>query len=91
MRHTSQLAEKQPRFPEITLVRDYLILRHFKLTAMERQILRHIACGETDNNIARKLKLDLPTLKASLSSLFDKIAATDRVDAAVTAYNLRLV
>ncbi|MCW3044608.1 MAG: two component transcriptional regulator, LuxR family [Actinobacteria bacterium] len=55
------------------------------LDAVERQILAHIAQGETNRDIARALNLSERTVRRRVIHVYDKLHVSDRVDAALYA------
>jgi DNA-binding NarL/FixJ family response regulator len=65
--------------------------RRLKLTARETEVLRRVARGLSNAEIAAELYLGTATIKAYASSLFDKLGVRDRVQATVVAYESGLV
>jgi DNA-binding NarL/FixJ family response regulator len=55
------------------------------LDAVERQILAHIAHGETNREIARALNLSERTVRRRVIQVYGKLRVSDRVDAALYA------
>ncbi len=55
------------------------------LTPREREILDHVAAGERNSVIARRLSLAPKTVANHLSSIFAKLAVADRAEAIVRA------
>ncbi|WP_229399996.1 response regulator [Micromonospora okii] len=55
------------------------------LTPRERDILRHLATGETNARIARRFGLSEKTVRNQLSTVFAKLGVSDRVQAALLA------
>jgi LuxR family maltose regulon positive regulatory protein len=55
------------------------------LTQREREVLRHIAAGESNREIAEQLVLALSTVKRHASNIFDKLGVASRTQAAVRA------
>jgi two-component system, NarL family, nitrate/nitrite response regulator NarL len=70
------------RFPTIELP---------KLTARELEVLRLMATGQSNKEIARALGLSPDTIKDHLENLYRKLEASDRVTAAKRAQQLGLV
>ncbi|HEX7097851.1 MAG TPA: response regulator transcription factor [Acidimicrobiia bacterium] len=75
------------------------LLRHFSktrpqeaaqpvepLTEREEEVLRAVATGLTNNEIADKLFISLPTVKTHLSHLMTKVGARNRVELAAWAW-----
>jgi LuxR family maltose regulon positive regulatory protein len=61
------------------------------LTQREREVLRHIAAGESNQEIAQQLVLTLATVKRHASNIFDKLGATSRTQAVARARQRGLV
>lgn len=61
------------------------------LTEREREVLVEIAHGLSNQEIADKLFISLPTVKTHVAHILAKINARDRVQAVVFAYDNRLV
>jgi DNA-binding NarL/FixJ family response regulator len=57
------------------------------LTAREAEVLRLVAGGRTNREIAAELFLSLPTVQRHIANIYAKIGARNRADA--TAYALR--
>lgn len=55
------------------------------LTAREQEVLRHIADGETNAEIAERLVLSVATVKRHLSTIFAKLGVTNRTGAVARA------
>ncbi|GLZ43059.1 response regulator transcription factor [Actinokineospora sp. NBRC 105648] len=56
------------------------------LTEREEQVLRTVASGRTNNEIADELHITLSTVKSHVASLMAKIGARNRVEVAIWAY-----
>lgn len=54
-----------------------------KLSRQERIVLTHVACGLTDNDIARKLKISPRTVEKHVFTIMTKLQAKNRVNAVV--------
>ena len=61
------------------------------LTDREREVLVEIAHGLSNQEIADKLFISLPTVKTHVAHILAKINARDRVQAVVFAYDNGLV
>jgi hypothetical protein len=62
-----------------------------ELTDREREVLVEIAHGLSNQEIADKLFISLPTVKTHVAHILGKIGARDRVQAVVFAYENGLV
>ncbi|MGN0062750.1 MAG: response regulator [Nocardioides sp.] len=62
---------------------DAAVQRLEALTEREREVALEVARGLTNAEIARTLHLSVPTVKAHVSRLFDKLHATNRVQIAL--------
>ncbi len=62
-----------------------------ELTSREREVLIEIARGLSNQEIADKLFISLPTVKTHVAHILAKINARDRVQAVVFAYENHLV
>lgn len=56
-----------------------------QLTAREREILRYIAAGEGNAQIARRFGVSDKTVRNQVSAVFAKLGVSDRVQAALLA------
>lgn len=63
----------------------------FPLTGREAQVLRHIALGLSNKEIARSLTISVETVKEHVQNVLRKISANDRTDAAVRAVKSGIV
>jgi len=61
------------------------------LTSRERQILVEIGLGRANAEIAKLLHLSEATVKSHVTHLFDKLAATNRVQLAIAAFRAGIV
>jgi DNA-binding NarL/FixJ family response regulator len=61
------------------------------LTSREAQVLRHIALGLSNKEIAKSLEISVETVKEHVQNVLRKIKAKDRTDAAVRAVKLGLI
>jgi LuxR family maltose regulon positive regulatory protein len=59
--------------------------RRAVLTPREREVLRHVAAGESNQEIAQQLVLTLATVKRHVSNIFDKLGVTSRTQAVARA------
>ncbi|WP_228771712.1 response regulator [Actinokineospora iranica] len=64
-------------------------LRH--LTTREREVLRHVATGKSNTEIAAALTVSEATVKTHLNRTMTKLALTSRAQAVVLAYETGLV
>ena len=61
------------------------------LTARETEILRLVAEGAGNAEIAERLHVGLGTVKGHIADVLEKLSASDRAQAAVTAYRRGLI
>lgn len=59
------------------------------LTEREHDVLRHVAQGRSNSEIATELHITLSTVKTHLASLMSKLAARNRVELAIWAHENR--
>src|SRR5215813_268110 len=59
--------------------------RPYKLTAREMEIVSAIAEGQSNRQIAERLRISLQTVKHHLTSIFDKTGASNRLELALLA------
>ena len=62
-----------------------------RLTPRELDVLRHIALGQNNIEIAATLNISRETIKTHVGNLLDKLGARDRTQAVVIAYEVGLV
>ena len=60
------------------------------LTEREHDVALAVGRGLSNAEIARELHLSVPTVKAHVSRLFDKLGATNRVQIAICVHDARL-
>ena len=63
----------------------------FNLTGREREILAAIVAGCTNKEIAQRFSLSEDTVKHHLTSIFDKVGVSNRLELALFAINKRLL
>ena len=61
------------------------------LTDREREVLRHVAQGLSNDEVAHRLYLSVTTVKTHLARVFTKLGVRDRAQAVVVAYESGLV
>ncbi|WP_395656251.1 response regulator [Nocardioides sp.] len=61
-----------------------------RLTDREREVALAVGSGLSNAEIARELHLSVPTVKAHVSRLFDKLGATNRVQIAICVHDAGL-
>ena len=62
-----------------------------RLTEREREVATSVGRGLSNAEIARELHLSVPTVKAHVSRLFDKLGLTNRVQIAMLVHDAGLV
>ena len=73
-----QFTRQRPRSPDVTSVD--------ALTNRERQVLRCMADGLNNAEIAHALTIGDATVKTHVARILQKVGARDRVQAVITAY-----
>ncbi len=71
--------------------RDARAARDAGVTPREEQVLRHVAFGLSNDEIARSLQISVETVKEHVQNLLRKLAVNDRTQAAVWAVQSGLV
>jgi len=72
------------------LVSVFAVFPH-QLTEREREVLRHLAMGKNNPEIARELFISVNTVTRHITNIFAKTSTTNRVQAAVYAARRHLV
>jgi len=67
------------------VARDTQAARDARVTPREEQVLRHVALGLSNDEIARSLQISVETVKEHVQNLLRKLAVNDRTQAAVWA------
>jgi DNA-binding NarL/FixJ family response regulator len=62
-----------------------------KLTPRELEVLRLLARGQSNAEMADELVVELATVKTHVARILTKLGARDRAQAAIAAYELGLV
>lgn len=57
------------------------------LTEREAEVARAVGCGLSNAEIAQELHLSVPTVKAHVSRLFEKLSTTNRVQIAICVHD----
>lgn len=65
--------------------------QRLQLTEREYEILNRLAQGDSNEEIAKQLYVTVATIKAHLTSIFDKLQVSNRAQAIVAAFKLGLV
>jgi two-component system nitrate/nitrite response regulator NarL len=65
--------------------------RKFRLTQREMQVVAAVADGETNKGIAERFRVSEDTVKHHLSSVFDKVGVSSRLELAIFAFTHGLV
>ena len=66
-------------------------IRRFGLTPREFDVLRLVVEGSSNRSIAQRLAVGEDTVKHHLTSIFDKIGVSNRLELALFALHHRLV
>jgi DNA-binding NarL/FixJ family response regulator len=66
-------------------------LTHASLTPRENEVLELVVLGESNKSIARRLRIELRTVKTHVSSIMSKLGAASRTEAAGIAVKRGLV
>ncbi|HET7746523.1 MAG TPA: response regulator transcription factor, partial [Vicinamibacteria bacterium] len=61
--------------------------RRYKLTARELEIIEEIVAGGTNRDVATALRISEDTVKHHLTSIFDKLGVSNRLELALFAVN----
>ena len=64
------------------------ILRAAGLTAREAEVLRLVALGRTNAEVANELTLSRRTVQKHLENIYDKLGTTSRMQAVITAWSI---
>ena len=64
---------------------------HIPLTGREREVLRGMAIGRTNKEIARSLDIALSTVKSHVRSILDKLGVDSRTQAALNAVRSQML
>jgi len=56
------------------------LTRELGLTPRQTEIVRHLLLGKSDKQIARELKISVPTVRTHMGRLFHKLGLSDRVE-----------
>ena len=73
------------------LVREVRSPRQVPLTVRERDVLREIAFGRTNKEIARSLDIGLTTVKSHVGAILDKLGVDSRTQAALHAMRSQIL
>ena len=85
---TSRVIEQMAGLPAPDAARDP---RLEELTAREREVLEHVARGLSNSEIAAALVIEESTVKTHVKRILAKLAARDRVQAVIFAYETGLI
>ena len=59
--------------------------RPFNLTAREREVTRHVVAGQSNKTMAQRFGVTEDTVKHHLTSIFDKVGVSSRLELALFA------
>ena len=85
------VTQEEPGRQQSEVAAEYTDPELATLTEREREVLIEIAHGLSNQEIADKLFISLPTVKTHVAHILQKINARDRVQAVVFAYENHLV
>ena len=63
----------------------------FKLTSRENEVLQMIVDGKSNTEIAKQMIISHNTVKAHVGNILEKLAVSDRVQAAVKAVKITIM
>ena len=78
------------QFPE-TPVANETVSNNGPLTRREKEVLQSVADGHSTTEIGRELFISVKTVKNHLASIYDKLDASDRTQAVLTAVRMGIV
>jgi DNA-binding NarL/FixJ family response regulator len=73
------------------LARDTQAARDAGVTPREEQVLRHVALGLSNDEIARSMKISVETVKEHVQNILRKLRVRDRTQVAVWAVKSKVV
>jgi ATP/maltotriose-dependent transcriptional regulator MalT len=82
LEHLLQQLMHEPTVPEVKPAASAPEPASLPLSERELQVLRHIAAGDSNKEIARALTLSLHTVKRHVANIFNKLGVESRVQAA---------
>lgn len=85
----ARLFPPRARAGEFELNRQALV--SLGITEREHEVLRQLAAGRSNKEIARRLNLSLNTVKTHVARLYAKLQAARRTEAVLRARELRLI
>lgn len=68
------------RWPLVSTQEWVQLTRSLELSPRQADIVKHLLRGESDKQIARDLKISVPTVRTHLRRLFQKFGVSDRVE-----------
>ena len=90
--NTEAVSKRFEEIRELTRLRvEEVLPGEFPLTDRETQVLRHLALGLANKEIAASLGISVETVKEHVQNTLRKIGANDRTDAAVRAVRAGLL
>jgi DNA-binding CsgD family transcriptional regulator len=81
----------RPRAPAGAFELNTLALATLGITDREHEVLRQLAAGRSNKEIARRLDLSPNTVKTHIARLYAKLDAARRTEAVLRARELRLI
>jgi DNA-binding CsgD family transcriptional regulator/tetratricopeptide (TPR) repeat protein len=86
-----ELSAREPAVAEEALSGNAAAAAELGLTAREREVLEHLALGQTNRQIADELFISIKTAGVHVSNILGKLGAANRGEAAAVAHRLGLV
>jgi DNA-binding NarL/FixJ family response regulator len=83
LRESAGMWRSRPQLPQTSVIANS---SHRRLSQRERQVLKEIAAGKNNREIARSLQVAESTIKSHVARILRKLGARDRTQAVVRAF-----